>query len=106
MAGCLFGMENMTDLSLGLDITQGYAIAAFTPSIQGQMLIGTQDNGTTLKPDFEARMLDGDGFDGFFDPEVEGRLYASAYYGLLYRSDDGGRTMTNIATYLQSRWAQ
>ena len=90
------------DRSLGLDITQGYAIA-LNPSVQGQMLIGTQDNGTNLlKPDIEARILDGDGFEGFFDPSVEGRLYASAYYGLLYRSDDGGRTMTSIATYLQS----
>ena len=90
------------DRSLGLDITQGYAIA-LNPSVQGQLLIGTQDNGTNLlKPDVEARILDGDGFEGFFDPDVEGLLYASAYYGLLYRSDDGGRTMTNIATYLQS----
>ena len=90
------------DRSLGLDVTQGYAIA-LNPSVQGQLLIGTQDNGTNLlKPDVEARILDGDGFEGFFDPDVEGLLYASAYYGLLYRSDDGGRTMTNIATYLQS----
>ena len=66
-------------------------------------MVGTQDNGTTLiQPDFEARVLDGDGFHAFFDPEVEGRLYASAYYGLLYRSDDGGRTMTNIANYFQA----
>ena len=90
------------DRSRGLDITQGYALA-LNPLVQGQMIVGTQDNGTNLlKPDVEARILDGDGFEGFFDVDVEGRLYASAYYGLLYRSDDGGRTMTNIATYLQS----
>ena len=90
------------DRSRGLDITQGYALA-LNPLVQGQMIVGTQDNGTNLlKPDVEARILDGDGFEGFFDADVEGRLYASAYYGLLYRSDDGGRTMTSIATYLQS----
>ena len=90
------------DRSGGLDITQGYALA-LNPLVQGQMLIGTQDNGTNLlNPDVEARILDGDGFECFFDPDVEGRLFASAYYGLLYRSDDGGRTMTNIATYWQS----
>lgn len=90
------------DRSKGLDITQGYAIA-LNPLVQGQLLIGTQDNGTNLlKPDVEARILDGDGFEGFFDPNEQDRLYASAYYGLLYRSDDGGRTMSSIATYLQS----
>ena len=79
------------DRSRGLDITQGYALA-LNPLVQGQMIVGTQDNGTNLlKPDVEARILDGDGFEGFFDVDVEGRLYASAYYGLLYRSDDGGQ---------------
>ena len=90
------------DRSQGLDITQGYALA-LNPLVQGQILLGTQDNGTNfLKPEVDARILDGDGFEGFFDADVEDRLYASAYYGLLFRSDDGGRTMTGIATYLQS----
>ena len=91
--------EKVTDLSAGLEITQGYAMAVH-PGKAGHLMVGTQDNGTTLiQPDFEARVLDGDGFHAFFDPEVEGRLYTSAYYGLLYRSDDGGRTMSNIANY-------
>ena len=90
------------DRSQGLDITQGYALA-LNPLVQGQILLGTQDNGTNfLKPEVDARILDGDGFEGFFDADVADRLYASAYYGLLFRSDDGGRTMTGIATYLQS----
>ena len=92
----------VTDLSSGLDITQGYAMAVH-PNRAAHLLVGTQDNGTTLvQPDFEARVLDGDGFHAFFDSEVDGRLYASSYYGLLYRSDDGGRTMTNIANYFQA----
>ena len=66
-------------------------------------MVGTQDNGTNLfSPDQGARILDGDGFNCFFDPENSDILYASAYYGLLYRSDDGGRTMNNIATYVAS----
>ena len=74
-----------------------------SPRQSSHLMVGTQDNGTTLiQPDFEARVLDGDGFHAFFDSEVEGRLYTSAYYGLLYRSDDGGRTMTNIANYFQA----
>jgi len=94
--------EQVIDLSAGLEITQGYALGIH-PDKPGHLLVGTQDNGTTLvRPDWEARILDGDGFHAFFDPSQEGRLYASAYYGLLYRSDDGGRTMTNIANYLQT----
>ena len=94
--------SEVQDLSAGLEITQGYAMGVH-PEKAGHMLVGTQDNGTTLiQPSLEARVLDGDGFHAFFDPNVEGRLYASAYYGLLYRSDDGGRTMANIATYFQS----
>ena len=94
--------EEVTDHSSGLEITQGYAMGIH-PDRAAHLIVGTQDNGTTLvRPDFEARVLDGDGFHAFFDSEVEGRLYASSYYGLLYRSDDGGRTMTNIANYFQS----
>ena len=93
---------DVEDRSEGLEITQGYAVA-LNPHVQGQWLVGTQDNGTNLmKPNVEARILDGDGFEGFFDPTIPSRLYASAYYGLLYRSDDGGRTLTNIANYYQS----
>ena len=94
--------EEVTDHSSGLEITQGYAMGIH-PDRAAHLLVGTQDNGSTLvRPDFEARVLDGDGFHAFFDSEVEGRLYASSYYGLLYRSDDGGRTMTNIANYFQA----
>ena len=94
--------NDVTDLSAGLEITQGYALGIH-PEKAGHLIVGTQDNGTTLiEPSLEARVLDGDGFHAFFDPDVEGRLFASAYYGLLYRSDDGGRTMTNIANYLQA----
>ena len=44
-------------------------------------------------------MLDGDGFDCFFSGNNTDTLYASAYFGLLYRSTNGGRTMTQIAGY-------
>ena len=47
----------------------------------------------------QARVLDGDGFDCFFSGNTTDTLYASAYYGLLYRSTDGGRTMTQVANY-------
>ena len=97
-----WSQNNVVDKSAGLNIAQGYAIASH-PSVTDQWMVGTQDNGTNLfSPDQGARILDGDGFNCFFDPENPDRLYASAYYGLLYRSDDGGRTMNNIATYFAS----
>ena len=89
------------DKSAGLQITQGYALGldALNPA---QYLVGTQDNGTFYAtPHATSRILDGDGFHCFVDTAVADRLYASAYYGLLYRSDDGGRSMTGIADYFQ-----
>lgn len=92
----------VADKSDGLNIAQGYALNCH-PSKAATWMLGTQDNGTNfLSPQFDARILDGDGFHSLFDTTVTDRLFASAYYGLLYRSDDGGRTMTNIANYYQS----
>ncbi len=94
--------DHVDDLSDGLHIAQGYHVATH-PNEPLQWLLGTQDNGTMLSTEtYDARILDGDGMQCFFDPNTSGRLYASAYYGMLYRSDDGGRTMNNIATYFFS----
>ena len=94
--------EGVVDKSQGLDIAQGYALSCH-PLNAATWMLGTQDNGTNmLSPRLDASILDGDGFHSLFDTTVTDRLYASAYYGLLYRSDDGGRTMTNIANYFQS----
>ncbi|MDG1675230.1 MAG: hypothetical protein P8H88_07270, partial [Flavobacteriales bacterium] len=94
--------QGVVDKSDGLDIAQGYALSCH-PARAATWMLGTQDNGTNLvSPSFDARILDGDGFHSLFDTTVDDRLFASAYYGLLYRSDDGGRTMTNIANYYQS----
>ena len=63
-------------------------------------VLGSQDNGTSHQTRLhQARVLDGDGFDCFFSGNTTDTLYASAYYGLLYRSTNGGRTMTQIAGY-------
>ena len=88
----------MSDLSAGLQITQAYALGMHPPSLVS--LYWTQDNGTSHQtPLHQARVLDGDGFDCFFSGNTTDTLYASAYYGLLYRSTDGGRTMTQVASY-------
>ena len=97
-----WSQQQVHDRSSGLNIAQGYAIASH-PNVTDKWMVGTQDNGTNLfSVDQSARILDGDGFNCFFDPLDLETLYASSYYGLLYRSDDGGRTMNNIATYFSS----
>ena len=91
--------SGVSDLSAGLQITQTYALGMH-PSQPGRLVLGSQDNGTSLQtPLQQARVLDGDGFDCFFSGNTTDTLYASAYYGLLYRSTDGGRTMTQVANY-------
>ena len=91
--------SGVSDLSAGLRITQAYALGMH-PTLPGQLVLGSQDNGTSLQtPLHQARVLDGDGFDCFFSGSTMDTLYASAYYGLLYRSTNGGRTMSQIASY-------
>ena len=91
--------SGVSDLSAGLQITQAYALDMH-PTQPGQLVLGTQDNGTSLQtPLHQARVLDGDGFDCFFSGNTTDTLYASAYYGLLYRSVNGGRTMSQVANY-------
>ena len=92
--------SEVSDLSAGLQITQTYALGLHD-ALPATLMFGTQDNGTSHQsPLLQARVLDGDGFDCFFSGSSADTLYASAYYGLLYRSTDGGRTMTQIANYL------
>ena len=91
--------SGVSDLSAGLQITQAYALDLH-PTQPGQLVLGSQDNGTSLQtPLHQARVLDGDGFDCFFSGNTTDTLYASAYYGLLYRSVNGGRTMSQVANY-------
>ena len=99
--GGVFRWEDsgVSDLSAGLQITQSYALGMH-PTLPGHLMLGSQDNGTTLQtPLHQARVLDGDGFDCFFSGNTPDTLFASAYYGLLYRSADGGRTMGQVVSY-------
>ena len=91
--------SGVTDLSAGLQITQSYALGMH-PTLPGHLMLGSQDNGTSLQtPLHQVRVLDGDGFDCFYGGNTTDTLFASAYYGLLYSSTDGGRTMGQVASY-------
>jgi len=87
------------DKSDGLDIAQIYRLG-LSPHRHSDLICGTQDNGTSLyNSDGWQRILDGDGMGCFFHSLDSNLLFMSAYYGLLYRSTDSGRSNTQIANY-------
>ena len=85
------------DCSAGLAIAQTYRVDA-DPLAMDRFIAGTQDNGTFLKHDGQwEHVLGGDGFDCAFHSELPDVVYASLYYGQLFRSDDGGNAFQQIA---------
>lgn len=85
------------DRSAGLAIAQTYRVDA-DPLAMDRFIAGTQDNGTFLKHDGQwEHVLGGDGFDCAFHSELPDVVYASLYYGQLFRSDDGGNAFQQIA---------
>ena len=91
------GLGVASDRSEGLPITQIYR-AASDPQATENVLIGTQDNGTFMRNEGQwSHVLDGDGFECHFHPSAPGVMYASLYYGQIFRSDDGGNAFVQIA---------
>lgn len=87
----------ITDHSAGLGIAQAYRADA-DPLAMDRFMAGTQDNGTFLKHDGQwEHILGGDGFNCAFHDELQDVMYASLYYGQLFRSDDGGNAFKPIA---------
>lgn len=85
------------DHSAGLAIAQTYRMDA-DPLAMDRFLAGTQDNGTFLKHDGEwEHVLGGDGFACAFHAQLPDVVYASLYYGQIFRSDDGGNAFVEIA---------
>ena len=99
--GGAFTYDPATDLaedhSAGLAIAQAYRID-LDPLAMDRFIAGTQDNGTFLKHDGQwEHVLGGDGFACAFHGEVEDVVYASLYYGQVFRSEDGGNAFVEIA---------
>lgn len=86
-----------TDHSAGLGIAQAYRVD-LDPQAIDRFIVGTQDNGTFMKHDGAwEHVLGGDGFQCAFHGALDGVVYASLYYGQLFRSDDGGNAFQEIA---------
>ena len=89
--------EESLDHSQGLAIAQAYRVD-MDPLAMDRFIAGTQDNGTFLKHNGQwEHILGGDGFSCAFHHEVEDIVYASLYYGQIFRSDDGGNAFSEIA---------
>lgn len=85
------------DLSAGLAIAQAYRVD-LDPQAIDRYLVGTQDNGTFMKHEGQwEHVLGGDGFQCSFHGALNEVVYASLYYGQLFRSDDGGNAFQEIA---------
>lgn len=85
------------DRSAGLDIAQAYRLD-LDPQAMDRFIVGTQDNGTFMKHDGAwEHVLGGDGFQCAFHGALSEVVYASLYYGQLFRSDDGGNAFQEIA---------
>jgi len=88
--------KTWTDLSDGLHITQVYRIGnSFTNP--GLCIAGTQDNGTIMRTSSGWReVLGGDGMECIIDYTDDDIMYATIYYGDLYKITNGGASSTSI----------
>ena len=90
--------ETWTSLNNGMNITQYYEMGSsnLNPDL---MMGGAQDNGPHLfnGEDWYA-LIYADGMDCSFDKADENTAYASAQYGAVYRSNDGGVTFPQFIT--------
>lgn len=86
-----------TDLSSGLGIHQVYRLA-ISPQDPNQLIIGAQDNGSSLlNSGSNWRIVTGgDGAGCLIDPSDNSFLYCSSQFSRLYRSSNGGISFSEI----------
>ncbi len=87
--------QSWADHSDGLAIAQMYRLGASTQS-KYKILTGWQDNGTNLKTNVWTKMLGGDGMEAIVDYSDDQVMYASYYYGRIYRTTNSGYDWNNI----------
>ncbi len=88
--------ESWTDLSDGLEILQIYRIG-LSPTKRKMSLMGSQDNSSILWKDTAWNVvIGGDGMECIIDYTDTNTLYASAQYGNIRRSVNGGYSFRGI----------
>ena len=79
----------------GLQIGQIYRLGASATNAS-KILTGWQDNGSSLLTNSWSKILGGDGMECIIDYNNNNIMYASMYYGNIYRSANGGASWTPI----------
>lgn len=94
-----------TDLSTGLGIKQFYKIGV-SQSDPVVMTGGSQDNGTSTldATGVWSDWLGADGMETFVDKDNNNVLYGTSQFGSLYRSLNGGATLSGISTPSSGNW--
>ncbi len=87
--------QSWNDHSDGLAIAQIYRLGASTQS-RNKILTGWQDNGSNLMTSNWIKMLGGDGMEAIIDYSDDQVMYASYYYGRVYRTLNSGYDWNNI----------
>ncbi|NNE14831.1 MAG: hypothetical protein HKN51_07625 [Saprospiraceae bacterium] len=86
----------VTDLTTGLGIRQFYRIGVSKTELD-RVSGGSQDNGTgVLRTGTWYDFVGADGMETFIDKDNEDIIYASIQYGGLYKSSNGGNSLTGI----------
>ncbi len=100
------GGSTWTDKSGNLPIAQFYGFGQSTTNAN-VLIGGQQDNGTNLTSNGGtsfSEVLGGDGMQCFIDRTNDNNMFASIYYGDLYRSTTGGSSFNFIYTVPGGDW--
>lgn len=100
------GGSTWSDKSTNLPIAQMYGFGQ--SSTDANIIVsGHQDNGTNMTTNGGtsfSEILGGDGMHCFVDGTSNNNVFASIYYGDLYRSTNGGNSFSNIYTVPGGDW--
>jgi photosystem II stability/assembly factor-like uncharacterized protein/uncharacterized protein GlcG (DUF336 family) len=100
------GGSTWSDKSSNLPIAQMYGFGQSTTNAS-RLIGGQQDNGTNLTTNGGTsftQVLGGDGMLCFIDRTNDNNVFASIYYGDLYRSTNGGTAFSYIYTVPGGDW--
>ncbi|MCG9909797.1 MAG: T9SS type A sorting domain-containing protein [Flavobacteriales bacterium] len=90
--------------SAKMSITQYYRFGT-AKTAPLRIIAGSQDNGTHFKKTIGwAGVYGGDGMEAMIDHEDPEKIYATIYYGSLFRSDDAGGAFIDVSPGLEGAW--
>ena len=86
----------------GLQIGQIYRLGAST-TVANKILTGWQDNGSSLLSNSWNKVIGGDGMECIIDYNNNNIMYASIYYGAIFRSANGGTSWNPITNSITEK---